>query len=50
MTEKPRRLTVKLMAEKLNVSPANISNAFNRPDQLSEARRRWILEECKRLG
>ncbi|WP_227500185.1 LacI family DNA-binding transcriptional regulator [Marinobacter nanhaiticus] len=45
-----RRLTVKLMAEKLNVSTATISNAFNRPDQLSEARRRWILDECKRLG
>ncbi|MDX1458187.1 MAG: LacI family DNA-binding transcriptional regulator [Marinobacter sp.] len=50
MTDKPKRLTVKLMAEKLNVSTATISNAFNRPDQLSEARRRWILEECKRLG
>ncbi|MDK8462803.1 LacI family DNA-binding transcriptional regulator [Marinobacter sp. SS13-12] len=47
---RPKRLTVKLMAEKLNVSTATISNAFNRPDQLSEARRRWILEECKRHG
>lgn len=46
----PKRLTVKAMAEKLNVSTATISNAFNRPDQLSEAKRRWILEECKRLG
>ncbi|TBW51263.1 LacI family transcriptional regulator [Marinobacter halodurans] len=44
------RLTVKRMAELLNVSTATISNAFNRPDQLSEARRRWILDECKRLG
>lgn len=46
----PKRLTVKAMAEKLNVSTATISNAFNRPDQLSEAKRRWILGECKRLG
>ncbi|HET8848392.1 MAG TPA: LacI family DNA-binding transcriptional regulator [Marinobacter sp.] len=45
-----KRLTLKVMAEKLNVSTATISNAFNRPDQLSETRRRWILEECKRLG
>lgn len=45
-----KRLTVKAMAELLNVSTATISNAFNRPDQLSEAKRRWILEECRRLG
>ena len=50
VTDKPQRLTVKRMAEMLNVSTATISNAFNRPDQLSEARRRWILEECRRLG
>lgn len=50
MTDNGKRLTLKAMAEKLNVSTATISNAFNRPDQLSEARRLWILEECKRLG
>lgn len=50
VSDKPKRLTVKRMAEMLNVSTATISNAFNRPDQLSEARRRWILEECRRLG
>ena len=50
VSDKPRRLTVKRMAEMLNVSTATISNAFNRPDQLSEARRRWILEECRRVG
>lgn len=50
MTDNGKRLTLKAMAEKLDVSTATISNAFNRPDQLSEARRHWILEECKRLG
>ncbi|MHA7880297.1 MAG: LacI family DNA-binding transcriptional regulator [Saccharospirillum sp.] len=45
-----KRMTLKTVAEALNVSTATISNAFNRPDQLSAALREHILMECKRLG
>lgn len=48
MTEK--RLTLKTVAQLLNVSTATISNAFNRPDQLSEKRREEILSACEKLG
>lgn len=45
-----KKLTVKSVAEKLGVSTATVSNAFNRPDQLSKAKRTEILEACKRIG
>lgn len=45
-----RRLTLKDVAARLNVSIATISNAFNRPDQLSAELRANILEECEKLG
>ncbi|QTH64838.1 LacI family DNA-binding transcriptional regulator [Psychrosphaera ytuae] len=48
MTEK--KWTLKSIAAELGVSNATVSNAFNRPDQLSEKRRREILEACERLG
>lgn len=38
------------MAQELGVSTATISNAFNRPDQLSAVLREHILKECERLG
>ena len=44
------KLTLKDVAEKLGVSTATISNAFNRPDQLSAARRDAILTACKEIG
>lgn len=44
------KLTLKDVAEKLGVSTATISNAFNRPDQLSAARRDDILAACKEIG
>lgn len=44
------KLTLKDVAQKLGVSTATISNAFNRPDQLSAARREQILEACQRIG
>lgn len=44
------RMTLKDLAQELNVSTATISNAFNRPDQLSPALRERILKEAKRLG
>ncbi|WP_241737513.1 LacI family DNA-binding transcriptional regulator [Neptunicella marina] len=45
-----KSMTLKSVAAALNVSTATISNAFNRPDQLSQALRRKILTECKKLG
>ena len=43
-------LTLKDVAGHLGVSTATISNAFNRPDQLSQKLRERILSECKTLG
>lgn len=46
----PRRMTLKDLARELGVSTATISNAFNRPDQLSPTLRERILSEAARLG
>lgn len=46
-TKKP---TLKDVASKLGVSTATVSNAFNRPDQLSAALKTKILEQCQELG
>ncbi|MBV1911116.1 MAG: LacI family DNA-binding transcriptional regulator [Kangiellaceae bacterium] len=48
--EKKVKLTLKSVAGILNVSNATVSNAFNRPDQLSEKKREEILKACKELG
>ncbi|MFP4138706.1 MAG: substrate-binding domain-containing protein [Halomonas sp.] len=45
-----RRMTLKDLARELGVSTATVSNAFNRPDQLSPALRERILGEARRLG
>ena len=45
-----RRITLKDLARELGVSTATISNAFNRPDQLSPKLRARILGEARRLG
>ncbi|GGB94066.1 transcriptional regulator [Marinobacterium zhoushanense] len=45
-----RRMTIKDVARHIGVSTATISNAFNRPDQLSVELRERILNECKNLG
>lgn len=42
--------TLKKVASALNVSTATISNAFNRPDQLSKSLREQILLECAEIG
>jgi len=42
--------TLKSIAKELGVSNATVSNAFNRPDQLSKNRRESILAACKELG
>ena len=49
MTTK-RNWTLKTIAAELGVSNATVSNAFNRPDQLSEKKRREILAACAELG
>lgn len=45
-----KKHTVKSVAKHLGVSTATVSNAFNRPDQLSEVLRQKILTECQRIG
>ncbi|WP_163835367.1 LacI family DNA-binding transcriptional regulator [Spartinivicinus ruber] len=45
-----KKLTLKDLSKALGVSTATISNAFNRPDQLSAKLRDKILAECERLG
>ncbi len=44
------RVTLKTVAEALGVSAATVSNAYNRPDQLSEELRRSILAKALELG
>lgn len=50
MDVKPARVTLKAIAEDLGVAPSTVSNAYNRPDQLSPALRTQILERAKALG
>lgn len=44
------RVTVKSLAARLGVSPATVSNAYNRPDQLSSDLRGRILAAAAELG
>ena len=44
------RATVKTLAQLLGVSPSTVSNAYNRPDQLSEALRTRILAKAAEIG
>jgi len=45
-----RRATLKEVAAELGVSPATVSNAYNRPDQLSPELRERVFEVARRLG
>ncbi len=45
-----KKWTLKSIAHELGVSNATVSNAFNRPDQLSKKKREEILEACAKLG
>lgn len=45
-----KKLNVKEVAEQLGVSTATVSNAYNRPDQLSKKLRERILRESADLG
>jgi DNA-binding LacI/PurR family transcriptional regulator len=46
----PSKITLKALAKRLGVAASTVSNAYNRPDQLSEALRTKILETAKELG
>jgi DNA-binding LacI/PurR family transcriptional regulator len=46
----PPRVTLKRLAEELGVSPMTISNAFNRPDQLSTELRERIVAHAHERG
>lgn len=46
----PQRITLKRLAEELGVSPMTISNAFNRPDQLSAGLRERIVDHARERG
>ena len=45
-----RRATLKEVAAEVGVAPSTVSNAYNRPDQLSPALRERIFETARRLG
>jgi DNA-binding LacI/PurR family transcriptional regulator len=45
-----KRATLKDLAKALNVAPSTISNAYNRPDQLSKSLRTQILETAQQMG
>lgn len=49
-TDSSKKMTVKSVAKELGVSTATVSNAFNRPDQLSAELRERILSESAALG
>lgn len=50
MPAQKKPLNLKEIAKLLGVSTATVSNAFNRPDQLSEKLRERILKESAELG
>lgn len=45
-----RRATLKKVAQELGVSPSTVSNAYNRPDQLSHQLRERVFETARLLG
>ena len=49
-TARKPRLTLKDVAEVLGVSRTAVSNAFNRPQELSDALRADILSKARELG
>ena len=44
------RVTLQTIADHVGVSRMTVSNAFSRPDQLSDGLRRTILEAARELG
>lgn len=49
-SKKQQRVTITQVAAALGVAVSTVSNAYNRPDQLSEALRKRILETAAELG
>ena len=49
-TSARRRITVKDVAAEVGVSPSTVSNAYNRPDQLSAGLRERVFETARKLG
>lgn len=45
-----QRVTLQTVADRIGVSRATVSNAYNRPDQLSATLRRRILDTAEELG
>lgn len=45
-----QKATLKRVARELGVSPSTVSNAYNRPDQLSPDLRERVFETARRLG
>lgn len=45
-----RRVTIKEVAAEVGVSPSTVSNAYNRPDQLSAELRERVFEAARELG
>ena len=43
-------VTIKTVAQAVGVSPSTVSNAYNKPDQLSAALRDRILAKAQELG
>ncbi len=50
MSTRPARPTLAQIAAELGVSVMSVSNAYNRPDQLSAALRERILQKARELG
>ncbi|WP_199442417.1 LacI family DNA-binding transcriptional regulator [Umezawaea beigongshangensis] len=48
--DRPRRPTLDTVAAAVGVSRATVSNAYNRPDQLSAALRERVLDTARALG
>src|SRR5262245_10037573 len=46
----PRRVTLQTVADAAGVSRSTVSNAYNRPDQLSAELRGRILDAARELG
>jgi DNA-binding LacI/PurR family transcriptional regulator len=46
----PRQVTLQVLADQLGCSAKTVSNAFNRPDQLSAATRERVLAAAARMG
>jgi DNA-binding LacI/PurR family transcriptional regulator len=49
-SQRPRRMTITELARRLGLSPATVSNAYNRPDQINAKTRERVLKVASQLG